>query len=127
MTETNIKNARIESTTLGFEDHGIFTYWVMLDFGGSGQGFGGYGLDEPRTDGAGKYLGRRGTVYGCDAIIRLLEVLGVESWEKLKGTPVRVKGGGLFGNTAIEAIGHYLKDEWLNLKTLAQEHKGVAE
>ncbi len=39
-----IKNAKIEKTTLGFEDHGIMTLFIYLDYGGSGQGFGGYGF-----------------------------------------------------------------------------------
>lgn len=122
MADSEIRNARIETTTLGFEDHGIFTFWLMLDYGGAGQGYGGYGLDEPRRDDSGKYLGRRGTAFGCDAIVRLLEVLDVDSWEKLPGKPCRVKGGGC-GSGGIEAIGHYLKDQWLDLKALAAEHK----
>lgn len=43
---TEIKNARIESTMLGYEDHGILTAFVTVGGDGWGCGFGGYGLDQ---------------------------------------------------------------------------------
>ena len=36
--------AKIRRTSLGFEDHGILTAYLHVDFGGSGQGLGGYNL-----------------------------------------------------------------------------------
>ena len=38
-----IRNAVIQSTMLGYEDHGILTCFLHLDYSGAGQGFGGYG------------------------------------------------------------------------------------
>ena len=38
------KNAVIESVRLTTDDHGCLSAWLMLDYGGSGQGFGGYAL-----------------------------------------------------------------------------------
>ena len=35
-----IKNAIIENVTLGFEDHGIMTSYIHVDYGGGGGGFG---------------------------------------------------------------------------------------
>ena len=62
-----IVNARIRSTTLGVEDHGIFTAWLNLDYGGSGQGFGGWALDgKPVKRDA--HSRRPGTAYGCEFI-----------------------------------------------------------
>ena len=93
-----IKNARIESTRLGTEDHGLFTFSLALDYGGLHQHFGGIGLDNPpkeRVPGA-----RRGpTAYGMDCIVRILETVGVESWEDLKNKYVRaeVKNGYIVG------------------------------
>ena len=51
------QNAIIEATALGPEGHGIFSAYLTLNYGGSGQAFGGYALD--------KHNGRRGT--GSDA------------------------------------------------------------
>ncbi len=36
--------ARIQSTSLGFEGHGIFTAVLNVDYGGSNQGLGGHNL-----------------------------------------------------------------------------------
>ena len=64
MEET--KNAQIESTMLGFEDHGIFTCFLNLDYGSSAQGFGGAAL-------AGEW---------CSEYIRhILDTVGVHKWK----------------------------------------------
>jgi hypothetical protein len=110
-----MRNAKITSTMLGVEDHGIFTFMLMLDFGDSGQGYGGYALDswsEPVKR-------RIGTAFGCEAIMRVLAVLEVASWEKLPGTFVRVEGGGLLNGT-IDRIGHPLKDKWIDMREMAR-------
>jgi len=91
-----IKNAKIESTQLGKEDHGIPTCFITLDYGSAGQGFGGYDL---------RY-------YGIEMIIRILEVVDVEKWEDLVGKYVRVK----IEDGLIQAIGHITKDSWYNPK-----------
>lgn len=110
----DIQNATIESTMLGVEDHGIFTYSIGLNYGGSGQTFGGYGLDS--YDKATKR--RVGTAYGLEAIARLLRVVGVSKWEDLKGKPVRV----VADYSKVYKLGNYLKDEWLDLHALAGEY-----
>lgn len=67
----NLKNAKIESTMLGFEAHGIFTYYLNLDYGdASGQAFGGFAL---------------GGDYGSETIKKILETVGIEKWEDLRG------------------------------------------
>lgn len=83
-----IKNARIDSTTLGTGDTGLFMFWIGLEYGSLHQAFGGIGLDNPpkeRKPGA----RREPTAYGMDCIVRILEVVGVENWEQLKGKYVR--------------------------------------
>jgi hypothetical protein len=91
----------VESTSLGFE-HGILSFWISFNFGGSGQGFGGYVLDDnpdPNVPGA----GRRGTVKGLEAISKILKAAGVEKWEDLKGKSLwttRERDG--FGTEIIE-------------------------
>lgn len=95
--DMKVVNAKIESTMLGIEDHGIFTFMIHLDYGGSGQGFGGYALGGEYTD---------------KLIRRVLKVVGVEKWEDLKGKYVRVnvpESGGI-----IHSIGNLLTEEWLD-------------
>lgn len=96
---------------LGFEDHGIMTAFVHLSGDGWGVGFGGYGLDEP-VHANGDFVGRRGCAYGMEWIRRVLDVLEVETWEKLPGIVVRVRSEG-FGGRAL-AIGHAIKERWFD-------------
>jgi len=105
---SEIKNAIIESTHLGNESHGIFSSMLHLNYGGLCQGFGGYGFDKPIKDSGGKFERREGTAYGCEFIMRILETLEVETWEKLKGTHLRVDTE----RNKIHGIGHIIKDKW---------------
>jgi len=115
-TSRYIKNAVIDGTMLGVEDHGLLTFYIYLDYGGCGQGFGGYALDEPlKVDG--RFVRRRGTAFGTEAIMRLLKVVGVSKWEDLKGKAVRADAE----QSKIHRLGHYLKDEWIDLKALSEE------
>jgi hypothetical protein len=119
---SEIENGKIRSTMLGPEDHGIFTAYIQIDFAIGTQGFGGYGFDHWVGERASKKGKRVGHAYGAEFIRRLLEVLEVASWEKLPGTPVRVKREGDSGwNGKIVAVGHYMKDQWLDPAALADE------
>ena len=73
-TERHREIARIESTHLGFEDHGILTAFLQVTYGGAGQGIGGYAI----TPVAGPY------------IERTLQACGVDRWERLVGRTVYV-------------------------------------
>jgi hypothetical protein len=97
--------ALIERTHLGFEDHGIFTAWLTLDYGSSGQGAGMMCLDQPTPREPGGAFGREGTAYGLDWIIRALETVGVSTWEEVRGKRVY----------ALKPVGH----EWDLVRGLA--------
>ena len=104
-------NAKIESTMLGYEDHGILTCFLNLEQGATGQGFGGFGLDgQPNKDKKGNRIGdRQPNKMAGFWIKRILETVGVGEWEKLKGKYIRVDGeefGDIFG------IGHITEDKW---------------
>ena len=107
MGDIEIRHATIESTMLGYEDHGIFTCMIYLNFGGSRQGFGGYALDEPIKI-QGKFSHREGTKYGMRFMQSIINTVGVSSWEKLVGQNVRVK----HDNIKVYDIGHFLEDKW---------------
>lgn len=93
-----IQNARIVSTHLGPEDHGIFTAAIEVDYGGSRQSFGGYDLRH--SDAAGEF------------IQGVLRIAGKERWENLINATLRVKRE----NGFIIAIGDLLKDVWFTPK-----------
>jgi hypothetical protein len=98
------RNATIKSTFLGYEDHQILTCFLNLDYGDSGQSFGGYALDAYDKD-----KDDRVATVACGTWIKeILEVVELKSWEKLPGTHIRVKQD----NGRVYAIGHLLKDKW---------------
>lgn len=75
---------KVGSVFFGLEDHGILSFMIHLDFGGTGQGFGGYALD-----GYSKEKKRRiGTAAGTDLVLRLLTLFGVRTLEEIKGRSV---------------------------------------
>lgn len=105
-----IRNAQITSTMLGREDHGIMTFMIFVSFDGCGCGVGGYAIDgydrEQKT--------RVFTAKGLEAISKILETVGVDSWEKLPGQYIRVKDNG-WGST-IDEIGNLMTEKWFNLR-----------
>lgn len=107
------KNAKIVATSLGNEDHGIFTVSLTLEYGCGCQCFGGYAMDS--YDKVKKR--RTGTAYGMEFIMRVLEVAGVSSWEKIKGVHIRVEAD----RTKVYGIGHITKDIWLRPETDLKE------
>lgn len=87
----NRELAEIRSTFLGVEDHGIATAMLHVRYeGSSGQGIGGYALDEPRRDADDRFIGRFGTAEGMQFILAVLRAVGVDSWEKLKDQRIYV-------------------------------------
>ncbi len=112
---TEIINARITSTMLGYEDHNIFTFVLNLDYGGTGQGAGLIALDAPvpREPGTWQSPHRVATAAGMQMIMDVLNTLEVRKWEDLPGKYIRVQTGGFHG--PVRAIGHPLKDQWVQL------------
>lgn len=111
-----IKNAVIEDTFLGRECHGIFTFSISVMFDGCVCcNVGGYALD-----GYDKQTQRR--VFhakSAELISRILDVVGVDRWENLKGKYVRIKDCG-FGSPVYE-IGNLMEDKWLNVREFFQK------
>lgn len=105
--DDGIRNAKIESTDLGFHDGygSIKNAWVRLDYGGSTQAFGGYALGGWATD---------AFVYG------VLDALECDSWEKLRGQYCRVE---IVKGMAVR-IGHPLKDKWFDPRTMKERRDG---
>ena len=110
MNKPEIKNAKITSTKLGREDHGIMTFMICVEFGGCCCGIGGYALD-----GYDKTTQKRVfRAKSMEAISEVLKVVGVDSWEDLPGSYIRIKDNG-WGST-IDEIGNLMEDKWFNLR-----------
>lgn len=112
-----IRNAQIVDTMLGREDHGIMTFYIYVTFGGSHVGIGGYSLD---------YYDRKKDcrvfrAASMEAISRILDVVGVSSWENLKGNYIRIKDNG--SGSTIDEIGNLMKDIWFNVREFFEAAK----
>lgn len=49
-----------------------------------------------------------------EAISKILDVVGVDEWNKLNGSYIRIKDNG-WGST-IDEIGNLMEDKWFNIK-----------
>ncbi len=89
-----VKIAKITSTMLGIDDHGIFTCSIGLEYGLSSQAFGQYDL--------------RYKHYGISFIKKILDIAGVSTWEELEGQYIRANAC----HEKIKEIGHITKEKW---------------
>ena len=103
-----IENAVIEKAVIDIGDRGFLTVWLMLDYGGSGQGFGGYTLYLPKSF----THHEKNSGYAGHFLYRVMKVAGVGQWDQLVGKTIRVKKTERFGS--IKAIGHIIKDDWFS-------------
>ncbi len=99
------KNAVIESATITTSDRGCLACWLSLDYGGTGQGFGGYVLYLPKS-----FTHHKMESCAGHFIFRVMEIAGVTDWDNLKGRTIRAK----CTHTEVSAIGHIVKDDWFN-------------
>lgn len=120
MNSEVIMNAIIQDAEVRL-DRGVFlSAWLMLDYGGSSQGFGGYVLGGVPSVPAGEHWDQPN--FAADFIVRCMMAAGVESWNECVGKTIRVRKSDKFGS--IIAIGHIVKDDlWYNPKESANAMK----
>lgn len=104
LREIETKNALIERATITNDDHGLLSARLSLDYGESGQGFGGYALYLPKDFSHSTNQKN----YAGHFIWRVMEIAGVDEWSKLPGKTIRVK----CEHFKVHAIGHIVKDDW---------------
>lgn len=109
----SIENALIKNVDLSMADHGCLTLAMTLEGGGWGVVYGGYCLGKG-------YLGAddaffNGSAAGMEYLIRIMDTVGVEKFQDLKGKYVRVatKGWG----SSVKIIGNIIKDKWFDAET----------
>lgn len=104
-----IRNARIANVSLNFKDHGCLVFDLTLEGSGWGTVYGGYCLGNG-------YLGAdnfEGSGKGLEAIMRIMNTVGVDDIMDLKNKYIRVAYK--HGET-VHAIGNIIKEEWFDYK-----------
>lgn len=107
---SEIQNAIITGVTISMADHGCLTFGLILRSEGWGCTYGGYCIGHG-------YLGADhfdGSAKGLEAMMRIMDTVGVERWEDLEGKYIRVeiKNWG----DSISKIGHITKNKWFDIK-----------
>lgn len=116
----NIENAIIEDVSISMEDHGCLSISISVKGDCWGVVIGGW------VNGHG-YLGSsywEGNGSAIVAMMKIMDTVGVQRWEDLKGKYIRVKNCG-WGNT-ISEIGNIIEDKWFDLKAFYKADKGQA-
>ena len=106
-----IVNAKIGKVSLSMEDHGVLCYYIDLEFArGRRCSYGGFFIGKGFL-GAEKF---EGSAKGTEALMRIMDVVGVHRWEDLTGKYVRVVDPGWGG--IVDRIGNILEDKWFSQK-----------
>ena len=104
-----VENAIIDKVTLTMADHGCLTYFVFFNLAKGGHaGIGGYCIGHG-------YLGADsfdGLAKGLEAMMRIMDTVGVEKWEDLEGKYIRVETDGW--GSRIHKIGNIIEDKWFD-------------
>lgn len=109
-SEDGVRNAIIKSVTINDADRGMLTAWIDLDYGGSGQGFGGFVLYNPHNSTTNRDV--TGVfIWNC------MKVGGVSDWSKLPGKAVRV----CIEDGLVHKIGHIIEDIWFDPSQVFKE------
>lgn len=115
----SIENALITNVDLSMADHGCLTLAMTLEGGGWGVVYGGYCLGKG-------YLGADddffdGSADGMEYLMRIMDTVGVEKFQDLKGKYVRVatKGWG----DPVKIIGNIIKNKWFDAETFFADKK----
>lgn len=115
----SIENALITNVDISMADHGCLTLAMMLEGSGWGVVYGGYCLGKG-------YLGADddffdGSAAGMEYLMRIMDTVGVEKFQDLKGKYVRVAAKG-WGNS-VKIIGNIINDKWFDAETFFADNK----
>ena len=114
----SIENALITNVDLSMADHGCLTLAMTLEGSGWGVVYGGYCLGKG-------YLGADddffdGSAAGMEYLIRIMDIVGVEKFQDLRGEYVRVATK---RDDPVKIIGNIINDKWFDAETFFTDKK----
>lgn len=106
-----IENTLIENVDISMADHGCITLSIALRGGCWSRVFGGCYLGHGYL-GATKF---KGSPKGIEMIAQIMNIVGVERFNEMKGKYIRVavKSGG----DTIKIIGNIIKNQWFDVES----------
>jgi len=105
-----IKNVKITNVSLTMADHGCLTFYLTLEGDAWGISYGGYciGLGFLGSD---SFTAENGG--GLVAMMKIMDTVGVEKWEDLKGKYIRIVDEGW--GSSVKKIGNIIEDKWFDI------------
>ena len=115
----SIENALITNVDLSMADHGCLTLVMTLEGGGWGVVYGGYCLGKGYLDASDDFFD--GSAAGMEYLIRIMDTVGVEKFQDLKGKYIRVATKRWCD--PVKIIGNIIKDKWFDAETFFADKK----
>lgn len=107
-----VVNAIIESARICISRGFLLDSWLSLDYGGTGQGFGGYVLGGIGDEKVPSAQHAEQPNLAAEWIVSILQAAGVDDWKDVPGKAVRVRREEGF-NGRVTGIGHITRnDRW---------------
>ncbi len=114
-----IKNAKITNVSLNMKNHGCLTLDIMLNGYDWGVLYGGYCLGKGYVGAKDDFFEGFGS--GMEAIMRIMDTVGVSDLLDMKNQYVRVAEKG-FGSS-VKIIGNIVKDKWFDYESFFEDKK----
>lgn len=114
---SEIRNAKITDTSISMGDYACLTFRITLEGDAFGVSYGGYCIGHGFL-GSDTFSAENGS--GLVAMMRIMDVVGVESWEDLKGKYVRFVDDAW--GSPVRKIGNIIEDKWFDIDKFFKEY-----
>ena len=114
---SEIRNAKITDTAIIMGDHGCLTFMIRFESGDLCVSYGGYCIGYGFL-GSDTFTAENGS--GLVAMMRIMDVVGVERWEDLKGKYVRFVDDAW--GSPVRKIGNIIEDKWFDIDKFFKEY-----
>ena len=111
-----VENAIVRSSDLTMEDYGQLTLRMSLEGSGWGVVFGSFTIAFGSLN-ANKFEGCK---EGAECLARVLDVVGVSSFNNMEGNVIRVA----FKKRTAEMIGNAIEDKWFSAQAVWKRSEG---
>lgn len=114
---SEIRNAKITDTSISMGDYACLTFRITLEGDAFSVSYGGYCIGHGFL-GSDTFTAENGS--GLVAMMRIMDVVGVESWEDLKGKYVRFVDDAW--GSPVRKIGNIIEDKWFDIDKFFKEY-----